>query len=120
MKKVERRDFLKKAAVATAVGGATLFGYKQAPYVQAQETYQMRMVTTWPPHFPDLGESADLISHWVDSMSNGRLLIQVYGGGELVPPFEVFDAVSQGVVQMGHGAAYYWAGKIPASALSAF
>ena len=74
-----------------------------------------RMVTTWPPHFPVLGESADMMAQWIDSMSGGRLQIQVYGGGELVPPFEVFDAVSQGSVHMGHGAAYYWSGKIPAS-----
>ncbi|NNF01211.1 MAG: TRAP transporter substrate-binding protein, partial [Bacteroidia bacterium] len=79
------------------------------------ESIKWKMVTTWPPHFPVLGESASLISQWIDSMSDGRLQIQVYGGGELVPPFETFDAVSQGVVQMGHGAAYYWAGKIPAS-----
>ncbi len=115
MKKVERRDFLKKAAATAAVGGATLFGAGQAPYVHAQETYQMRMVTTWPPHFPALGESADFIAKWVDEMSGGRLKIQVYGAGELVPAMESFDAVSQGVVEMGHAAAYYWAGKAPAT-----
>jgi TRAP-type mannitol/chloroaromatic compound transport system substrate-binding protein len=48
-------------------------------------------------------------------MSNGRLQVHVYGAGELVPPFEVFDAVSQGVADAGHGAAYYWKGKVPAS-----
>jgi TRAP-type mannitol/chloroaromatic compound transport system substrate-binding protein len=48
-------------------------------------------------------------------MSNGRLNITVYGGGEMVPPLEVFDAVSQGIAEMGHGASYYWAGKTPAS-----
>jgi TRAP-type mannitol/chloroaromatic compound transport system substrate-binding protein len=48
-------------------------------------------------------------------MSNGRLSIRVYGAGEVVPPFEVFDAVSQGVAEMGHGASYYWKGKIPSS-----
>jgi TRAP-type mannitol/chloroaromatic compound transport system substrate-binding protein len=48
-------------------------------------------------------------------MSDGRLQVRVYGAGEIVPAFEVFDAVSQGVAEMGHGAAYYWKGKIPAS-----
>ena len=48
-------------------------------------------------------------------MSGGRLKITVYGGGELVPPLGVFDAVSQGTVEMGSSAAYYWAGKCPAS-----
>ena len=48
-------------------------------------------------------------------MSNGRLEITVYGAGELVPAFEVFDAVSSGSAQMGHAGAYYWKGKIPAA-----
>ncbi|GIR14414.1 MAG: hypothetical protein CM15mP25_1690 [Gammaproteobacteria bacterium] len=44
-----------------------------------------------------------------------RLRIKVFGAGEIVPAFEVFDAVSRGVAEAGHGAAYYWKGKIPAS-----
>ncbi|MEE2744685.1 MAG: TRAP transporter substrate-binding protein DctP [Bdellovibrionota bacterium] len=80
-----------------------------------QKKFRWKMVTTWPPHFPVLGEGADKLAKWVDQMSNGRLKIVVYGGGELVPPLSVFDAVSKGTVEMGHGAAYYWAGKIPAA-----
>ncbi|MCL4106049.1 UNVERIFIED_CONTAM: hypothetical protein GTU68_058355 [Idotea baltica] len=51
----------------------------------------------------------------VDQLSNGRLTARVYGAGEIVPAFEVFDAVSQGVADAGHGAAYYWKGKVPSS-----
>ena len=78
-----------------------------------QKKFKWKMVTTWPPHFPVLGEGADKLAKWVDQMSNGRLKIAVYGGGELVPPLSVFDAVSKGTVEMGHGAAYYWKGKVP-------
>ncbi|MDC0254127.1 TRAP transporter substrate-binding protein DctP [Bacteriovoracales bacterium] len=80
-----------------------------------QKSYKWKMVTTWPPHFPVLGEGADKLAKWVDQMSNGRLKITVFGGGELVPPLGVFDAVSSGTVEMGHGASYYWAGKVPAA-----
>jgi TRAP-type mannitol/chloroaromatic compound transport system substrate-binding protein len=48
-------------------------------------------------------------------MSGGRLQVKVYGAKELVPPFEVFDAVSAGTAEMGHGAAYYWKGKSEAA-----
>ena len=41
--------------------------------------------------------------------------ITVYGGGELIPALEGFDAVRNGAVEMNHGAAYYWAGKVPAA-----
>ena len=73
------------------------------------------MVTTWPPNFPILGEGCNKFAEWVDQMSGGRLKIRVYGGGELIPALEAFDAVSSGTAQIGHGAAYYWAGKIPAA-----
>jgi TRAP-type mannitol/chloroaromatic compound transport system substrate-binding protein len=39
----------------------------------------------------------------------------VYAADELVPAFEVFDAVSQGAAEMGHAASFYWAGKLPAA-----
>ena len=51
----------------------------------------------------------------LNEISDGRLTVKVYGGGEIVPALEVFSAVSQGTVEMGHAAAYYWKGKIPAS-----
>jgi TRAP-type mannitol/chloroaromatic compound transport system substrate-binding protein len=51
----------------------------------------------------------------IASATNDRLKIKVYGGGELVPPFEVFDAVSRGTVEMGHGASYYHKGKVDAA-----
>ncbi len=109
---MNRRDFLKKALFTGTTASIILSG---APAVHAKKTYNWRMVTTWPPHFPVLGEGADMLAKLIEEMSGGRMKIQVYGGGELVPPLEAFDAVSQGIVEMGHGAAYYWAGKSPAT-----
>jgi len=77
--------------------------------------HKWKLVTTWPPNFPILGEACTLFADWVKSMSGGRLQIQVFGGGELVPALECFDAVSSGAAEMSHGAAYYWAGKTSAS-----
>ena len=64
---------------------------------------------------PRPGRALTSIAAWIEVMSEGRIQIQVYGGGELIPPLEGFDAVSQGVAEMCHGAAYYWAGKAPAT-----
>ena len=71
------------------------------------------MVTTWPKNFPVLGTGAEYLAELIAKMSGGRLRIKVYSAGELVPALEVFDAVSQGVAEMGHGASYYWKGKNP-------
>ena len=81
----------------------------------SEETFHWKLVTTWPKNFPGLGTGAENFARYVEEMSAGRLTVRVYGAGEIVPAFEVFDAVSQGVADAGHGAAYYWKGKIPAS-----
>lgn len=87
----------------------------QSSSAQATDSkvYRWKMVTTWPPGFPVLQEGAERFAENVKAMSNGRMNIKVYAGGELIPALQTFDAVSQGTVEMGHGSAYYWAGKVP-------
>ncbi len=81
----------------------------------SRETFEWKLVTTWPKNFPGLGSAPERFAKKVEAMSAGRLKIKVYGAGELVPAMGVFGAVSDGAAQMGHGAAYYWKGKIPAA-----
>ena len=82
---------------------------------EKEKIYKWNMVTTWPKNFPGLGMAAENLSQYVKEMSNGRLIIKVYGAGELVPAMGVFDAVSLGNVELGHGASYYWTGKVKSS-----
>ncbi len=83
--------------------------------VQEQRVYRWRMVTTWPKDFPGLGTTAQNFADMVEDMSAGRLQIRVYGANEIVPAMGVFDAVSDGSAEMGHGGSYYWRGKVPAA-----
>lgn len=83
----------------------------------SQKVYNWTMVTTWPKNFPGLGVGPENLARMADEMSQGRLKIKVYGAGELVPAFGVFDAVKSGVAQMGHAASYYWRGKVPEAVL---
>ena len=109
---MKRREFLKKAGVgAAAVAAATV----NAPAVLAQQTYRWKMVTTWPPKLPVLQDGCERLAKRIAEVSDGRLQIQVFAGGELVPPLESFQAVSDGTVEVGSGASYYWAGKEPAT-----
>ena len=39
-----------------------------------------------------------------------------HAAGEVVPAFEVLDAVGNGVAEIGHTASFYWQGKMPAAA----
>jgi TRAP-type mannitol/chloroaromatic compound transport system substrate-binding protein len=87
-----------------------------APGVQVPDKiYKWKLVTSWPKNFPGLGRAPETFATYVSEMSGGRLQVTVYGAGELVPGFEVFNAVSAGSAEMGHAGAYYWKGKIPAA-----
>ena len=100
---------------ATDRAGSVDSSGEQSADSGVQQTFEWKMVTTWPKNFPGLGSGPENFARFVNEMSDGRLTVHVYGAGEIVPAFEVFDAVSQGVVDAGHGAAYYWKGKIPAA-----
>ena len=109
---MKRRDFLKKAGLGAAAVAATTVN---APAVLAQKKYSWKMVTTWPPGLPVLQEGCERLAKRVGEMTDGRIQIQVFAAGELVPAMESFQAVSDGTVEVGSGAAYYWAGKEPAT-----
>ena len=127
---MERRDFLKKSGLVAAGAAATVAGCTekkeeapkpvatettQAPAVVTEKKYEWRMVTTWPPNLPVLQTGAERFAKRVEEATGGRIIIKVFAGGELVPPLGVFDAVSDGTVECGSGASYYWAGKVPAA-----
>ncbi|WP_372874204.1 TRAP transporter substrate-binding protein [Pseudomonas sp.] len=116
---MNRRNLFSAAVVLLAAIG--LAGCKDEKAASEQATaapvqsFQWKMVTAWPKNYPGLGTAAERLAERVATMSAGRLTIKVYAGGELVPPLEVFDAVSRGTAELGHGAAYYWKGKVPAA-----
>ncbi|MDE0520572.1 MAG: TRAP transporter substrate-binding protein [Boseongicola sp.] len=66
---------------------------------------------------PGLGSPIPRVAEQLDLMSGGTLKMKVYEPGELVPPFEILDAVSTGKINSGYTTAGYWAGKIPAAPL---
>ncbi|WP_343563132.1 TRAP transporter substrate-binding protein [Kiloniella sp. b19] len=126
---MNRRDFLTGAATGLVVGAGATYVATQpskqtetAPEAPATETKveapavqtgkrELKMVTTWPKNFPGLGTGAQRLADRITSASDGKLEVKLYAAGELVPPFESFDAVSNGTADMYHGAEYYWQGK---------
>lgn len=108
--KLNRRDVIGKLAL----GGAVASGTALATPALASETRELTMVTSWPKNYPGQGTSAERIAQQVEKLSEGRIKIKVYGAGELVPAFEVFDAVASGKADMYHSADYYFQGKAKA------
>lgn len=60
------------------------------------------------------------VKYWADrvkAMSGGRLEIEVLSAGSVVPAFEVLDAVHKRVLDGGHTASAFWAGRNRAAVL---
>lgn len=105
---MKRREFIHNAGISSLALGTILVPAKK---INANTQFKWKMVTSWPKNFPGIGTNANLLAKMITSMSAGRIKVKVYGAKELVPAFEVFDAVSQGIAEMGHSGAYYWKGK---------
>ena len=103
---MKRRDFFLKSALLASLGLTS-----QKSVAAKKPEYSWKMVTTWPKNFPGLGTGAENLANLINKLSSGRIKIIVYGARELVPAFEIFDAVSRGIAELGHGSAYYWKGK---------
>ena len=120
----QRRRFLKllaAGAAGVAAGGCAPSAREETDASSGArgggERYRWRLVTAWPPGLPGFGTTAVALADTLREVSGGRLTVQVYAAGELVPAFEVFDAVSRGSVEMGHSAPAYWKGQAPTTQL---
>ena len=92
-----RRRFL-------AAGGGSL---ALAAPALAQDSQRLTLATAWPRGAPGVRVNAERFARRVEALSSGRLEIRLFGAGELVPPFEVLDAVQRGTADIGHSASYY-------------
>lgn len=108
---MDRRSFLKTSALggSSAVAATAL----AAPAI-AQGTTTLTMVTTWPRGLAGVWDSVERFSKNVADITDGSLVIDAKGAGELVGALESFDAVVSGQADMYHGADYYWVGQHPA------
>lgn len=79
----------------------------------AIEPIEWTLLSTVPRGLPGPGTGALRFADRVRDMSAGRLTIAVRGAGEVVGAFDVFDAVQGGDAELGHGASFFWRGKIP-------
>jgi TRAP-type mannitol/chloroaromatic compound transport system substrate-binding protein len=109
MPNITRRKFVR----AGATGGAAVLA---APSLALAQAKRWRMVTSWPKRLPGPGMSAERVADRVRALSGGKLDISVHAAGEIVPAFEVLDAVGGGVAEIGHTASFYWQGKMPTAA----
>jgi TRAP-type mannitol/chloroaromatic compound transport system substrate-binding protein len=108
----QRRRFIATASGMVAAAAATRL--IEAPHVIAQPKVQWRLSTAWPKQLDVMQGSAIRLGKVVEEMSGGRFHIDVYPGGQIMQPFECFDATSKGTIEAFMSAAAYWAAREPA------
>jgi TRAP-type mannitol/chloroaromatic compound transport system substrate-binding protein len=107
MSTVNRRKFLKGAAVAGAASTAVA-----APAIaQAMPEVKWRQTASWPKSLETLYGAAEHIAKRTLELTDGKFQIQTFAAGEIVPALQVLDAVQNNQVECGHTALYYYFGK---------
>ncbi|MGD8862162.1 MAG: TRAP transporter substrate-binding protein [Myxococcales bacterium] len=117
---MKRRDFIKGAGAAGAVGAAALAGCsggkKSGGPASSKRRVIWRLASSYPRSLDTIFGASETLAQAVEAMSGGRFKIRPYPAGEIVPGLQVLDAVQQDTVQVGHSASYYYTGKNPALA----
>jgi len=91
---IERRNFIKKAGVGTAVAAAT--AALGAPYVKAASPIKWRLQTYAGPALAE-----HVIKPAIDNFNkaaNGEMVIELYTADQLVPTGEMFRAMQAGTI----------------------
>ncbi|MDO8299621.1 TRAP transporter substrate-binding protein [Lacisediminimonas sp.] len=111
---MQRRGFLKQAGAAAALGSLA------APALaQAKQSVKWRMSTGWPKSLDTVYGSADEMCKRVGELTEGGFEIRAFAGGEIVPPGQNMDAVSNNTVECNHVLSSFFIGKNTALAFDA-
>jgi len=103
----------RRAFIAT--GGLGLAGVALASpaIAQSQPEVKWRIASSFPKSLDTLFGGAEFLAKRVAEATDNKFQIRVFAAGELVPAFQVLDAVQNNTVEMGHTASYYYVGKDP-------
>ena len=105
---IKRRQFIKAAGMG-AVGSAVAM----PAIAQSAPEIRWRMTSSFPKSLDTIYGGAETFAKAVADMTDNRFQIQVFAGGEIVPPLQALDAVQNGTVEAAHTAMYYFWGKDP-------
>lgn len=95
-----------------------VLGALPAAMASADKPIVWKVQTPWPPALWQ-HKAAKIWADDIAKMSGGRMKIDLYSSGEIVPAFEIYDAVRMGTLDAGHTWAGYVIGKFPAATLFA-
>jgi TRAP-type mannitol/chloroaromatic compound transport system substrate-binding protein len=87
---------------------------KVSTNIKNEKKINIKMAAAFPSSLIILGETGLKLGKKINEVSSGNINIKYFEPGALVPPMEIFDAVSSGGVDAGWASPAFWAGKVPA------
>ena len=98
-----------------AGGGVGLVGAAlAAPAIaQSEPEIKWRLASSFPKSLDTLYGGGEYLAKRVAEATDNKFQIRVFAAGEIVPAFQVLDAVQNNTVEMGHTGSYYFVGKDP-------
>jgi TRAP-type mannitol/chloroaromatic compound transport system substrate-binding protein len=103
---MQRRAFLDKTSIVGVLGAIA------APAMaQSTPNIKWRMSTSWPKSLDTIYGSAEHLCKRVSELTEGKFQIQCFAGGEIVPPAQNMEAVSNGTIEVNHVLASAFVGK---------
>ena len=112
MLELNRRLTINRRKLLKAAGAAVASAAIAAPAIaQSAPALRWRLTTSFPKTLDTLYGACEMFAKAIGELSDQKFQISVYGPGEIVPAFQVFDAVANNTVEMGNSASYYYIGK---------
>ena len=106
---MKRREFLKAGGVGLAAASAIA-----APAIaQSMPEVKWRLTSSFPKSLDTLWGASETFAKYCAEATDGKLQVQTFAAGEIVPGLQALDSTSAGNVEMCHTAAYYYFGKDP-------
>src|SRR5437016_11844718 len=98
-----------------AGGGVGLVGAAlAAPAIaQSQPEVKWRLASSFPKSLDTIYGAAEVLAKRIAEATDNKFQIRVFAAGEIVPAFQVLDAVQNNTVEMSHSASYYVVGQDP-------
>ena len=102
------------SAAAIALAGAFTFATMNEAMA---DRLRWKMASAFPSSLVQLGSGGVLLSERLENMSGGEIELRFFEPNALVPPLEMFDAISAGSLDAAWSVPGYWFGREPSLAL---
>lgn len=89
-----------------------------SPVSAADKVFRWKIQSHWPASSSSYAASLEVVAEKLKKVTNGRLILQPYAAGSLVPAKEIFNAVKRGMIQGGTASPAYFRDQIQVAGIA--